>query len=291
MRNILWYYYQIRCDETNENNQETIIKSNGAEYIFKELTIPEDLLKQIIEILYFNQIPSFVMVINKDKSLITKYNNKNFILLKKVPLLTKNIIDLTCIEVKIDKNDIGSTWAKKIDYFMLQLNEFGINKEILINSFNYYVGMAENAIAMANRINENNVEFKYVIQHARLSYPLSYEKYYDPTTMVIDIRIRDLSEFIKAKFFRDNITMNEIDNIIKKYNIDTNEANMLYARLFYPSYYFDLFEDMIIDKEDEEKIFQILKKRVEYEKLLREFYDFYKNSYNIYEVEWLKKEL
>lgn len=291
MRNVLWYYYQIRCDNINESNNEIIISNKDEEFIFKELTIPEEVLKQVVEALYIHQIPSHVIILNKDREILTKYNNKQYVLLKKTNLLTNEIIDLTSVEFKVEKNDIGTVWANKIDYYMIQLKEFGINKEILINSFNYYVGMAENAIAMANRINANSIEFKYVIQHTRLSYPINREKYYDPTTMVIDVRVRDISEFIKAKFFVDNITILEIDRIIKKYDLLDNEINLLYARLFYPTYYFDLFEDMVIDEEDERKIIQILKKREQYEALLEEFYDFYKNKYSIFEVEWIKKEL
>ena len=291
MRNVLWYYYQVRCDNINEKNNEINFSNKDGEYIFKELTIPENILKQIIEVLYINKIPSYLIILNKNGEMLTNYKKKQYVLLKKTNLLTNEIIDLTNIEIKVDKNDIGSIWANKIDYYMIQLNEFGINKELLINSFNYYVGMAENAISMANRINSINNEFKYVIQHTRIGYPINQEKYYDPTTMVVDVRIRDISEFIKAKFLSENITIKEIDKIIKKYNLYENEINLLYARLFYPTYYFDLFEDMVIDEEDEKKIIQILQKREQYEQLLSIFYDYYKNMYNIFEVEWIKKEL
>lgn len=291
MRNILWYYYQIRFDNIKENKNDMIIKNSDAEYIFKELKMSEDSLKQIVNTLYYRQIPTFLIILNKDGEISTKYNNKDYILLKKVPLLMQNIIDLTHIEVKVDRNDIGAIWANKIDYYMLQLKEFGVNKEILINSFNYYVGMAENAIAMANRINASHHEYRYVIQHNRLEYPINFENYYDPTTMVIDVRVRDLSEFIKSKFLNDTITVEEIDKIVKKYDIDEYEINLLYARLFYPTYYFDLFEDMVIDEEDEEKIIRILEKREKYEDLLNKFYEVYKKQYNVFEVEWIKKEL
>ncbi|MDE6292853.1 MAG: hypothetical protein K2L98_04145, partial [Bacilli bacterium] len=207
MRNVLWYYYQIRCDDIKETDGQTVIITKNGEFIFKELTIPEEILKQIVETLYYRQVPTYLVVLNKDREIITKYNNKPYILLKKTDVLTKEFIDFTNIEVKQDKNNIGLIWSNKIDYYMLQLKEFGIKKEVLINSFNYYVGMAENAIAMANRVNANNNEFKYVIQHARLKFPLNREKYYDPTTMVIDIRIRDLSEYIKSKFFSESINI------------------------------------------------------------------------------------
>ena len=291
MRNVLWYYYQIRCDDIEENNGEFLISNKDGEFLFKELKIPLDVFKQVTETIYYRKIPSYTVFLNKDGEILTDFNQRKYILLKKERLLTNNFIDLTFIEVKRDTNNIGDIWSKKIDYYMIQLKEFGNNKEILINSFNYYVGMAENAIGIANRINENNNEFIYVIQHTRLKYPLSVAEYYDPSNMVIDLRIRDLSEYIKAKFFKDSISIEEVNLSIKKYDLTEFEMNMLYARLFYPTYYFDLFEDMVIDEEDEQRIFQILEKRQEYENLLASFYNFYKNIYNIFEVEWIKKEL
>lgn len=289
MRNILWFYYQIRCEKIIEENGNYHIQEKNNEYIFKELAVPLEQLKIILEVLYYKQIPTLLLVVNTQGNLITEYNKKEYVLLKKVSLLQENYVDLTFVEVKEENNNIGEIWAKKIDYYMLQINEFGIHKEMLINSFNYYVGMAENAISIANRINATNVSFKYVVQHRRISRSTSLEEYFDPTTMVIDLRIRDISEYIKSKFLMDSVYIDEVDKIVNKYNLTENEMNMLYARLFFPTYYFDLFEDMIIDEEEEEKIVKILKKRESYERFLFDFYDFYKTKYNIFEIEWIRK--
>lgn len=289
MRNLLWFYYQIRCDEIKEENEKYYIRTENNYYVLQELIMPIDTLKEILEILYFNRIPTWLLVINKQGELTTEYNKKNYVLLKKEALNTRNPVDLTFVGVRDGSNNIGEIWSKKIDYYMLQINEFGIHKELLINSFNYYVGMAENAISIANRINGENIDFKYVIQHRRIKASYDVEEYYDPTTMVIDLRIRDLSEYAKNKFFFDNISIVEIDKNVQKYNLTEQEVNMLYARLFFPTYYFDLFEDMIIDEEDEEKILQILKKREAYERFLFDFYEFYKTKYNIFEIEWIRK--
>lgn len=291
MRNILWYYYQIRCDEIGEKNGDyEIICANGI-YCFKELKIPIDVLKQVLEVLYYNQVLSDLVVINKDGNIDVEYNKKRYVLLKRVELLTTNYVDLTSIVVKRDKNNIGDIWANKIDYYMVQLKELGMNKEILTNSFNYYVGMAENAISMANRINENNIEFIYAIQHSRMKSSFTSKEYYDPTLMVVDLRIRDLSEYIKHKFIVSSISVDECERAIEKYDFTEYELNMLYARLFYPTYYFDLFEDMIIDEEDEKKIINVLRKRDKYETFLSELYKRLRIKTNIFEIEWIKKEL
>ncbi|MDE6141786.1 MAG: hypothetical protein K2G03_04195, partial [Bacilli bacterium] len=78
MRNVLWYYYQIRCDEIKEKDDEIFIKKREEEYIFKELKMPIEILKQIVETLYFRQIPTFVIVLNKEQNISTKYNDREY---------------------------------------------------------------------------------------------------------------------------------------------------------------------------------------------------------------------
>lgn len=290
MRNILWYYYQIRCEDISQEKNGYLIKRGDETFLFKKIEVLNDDLKKIMEILYFNQIQTHQIMININGEIVTKYDNKSFVLLKIIDFNRIGYIDFANLDVKLETNDIGTLWSKKIDYYMQQLREFGVNKDMLINSFNYYVGMAENAIAISNRINNNEIKFKYTIQHKRLTYPLNSLEYYDPTLLIIDIKTRDISEYCKSKFFNDKMTINELSTLISKYDFNDYEMNMLYARLLFPTYYFDLFEDMIIDADDEKKIIEILSKRKEYESFLNQFFEVYKNKYSIFEIEWLKKE-
>ena len=80
---------------------------------------------------------------------------------------------------------------------------------------------------------------------------------------------------------------------LKKYVLDNYEANMLYARLLYPSYYFDKYESIIEDKEDEDDLLDIINKINEYELFIKDIYIILSKNYKIEKVEWLinKKEL
>ena len=68
---------------------------------------------------------------------------------------------------------------------------------------------------------------------------------------------------------------------------------MLYARLLYPSYYFDIYERVIEDKIDEEKLLPIIERVNEYELFLKDCYLALSKYYNIEQIKWIinKKEL
>ena len=71
------------------------------------------------------------------------------------------------------------------------------------------------------------------------------------------------------------------------------EANMLYARLLYPTYYFDIYEKVIEDLKEESELLDIINKVDEYELFLKEAYFELSRMYKIEQINWIinKKEL
>ena len=59
--------------------------------------------------------------------------------------------------------------------------------------------------------------------------------------------------------------------------------------MLYPTYYFDLYELIIIGKENEEAIKKITSKAADYEILLRNIYRYYRSFIQIDPIEWLEK--
>ena len=64
---------------------------------------------------------------------------------------------------------------------------------------------------------------------------------------------------------------------------------MLYARLLYPSYYFDIYEDIMNNNGDEERLLPIIKKVNEYEDFLKKAYTEISKYTNLEKVDWLLK--
>lgn len=289
MRNVLNYYYNLSFDEIKEYSEYAILRKDANIYIFKKFIQNEEETKEIANILLQNNIPAHLIVINNKGEMLTDYNNDKYILilLKNVDIILND--DFFYIEVPSSDNNMAKMWERKIDYYSRQVRELALGKDLLINSFNYYVGMAENAIAMYNQAWASPGDVKFSISHRRIGYPNYAINYLDITNMLIDVRIRDISEYIKAKFFTDDVNVDEIDGFITRFNLSEKEIKLLYARLFYPTYYFDLFESIILGERDEQEILSLLNKRVSYEQFLDNIFNYFKEVYPLYEVEWIKK--
>jgi len=111
--------------------------------------------------------------------------------------------------------------------------------------------------------------------------------------MILDYRVRDSAEYFKDKFFNNNDIAEELNYFIRYIQLTYEEWVLFFARLLYPSYYFDLYEDIINGREEEEKLDNIVSKHEEYEKVLTIIYfnlrnypsfpiiDYFENKKNI----------
>ena len=96
-------------------------------------------------------------------------------------------------------------------------------------------------------------------------------------------------------FFKKDIyaVVNEVKKILNMLKLNTFEANMLYARLIYPTYYFDVYENVIENKIDEEELLSIINKADDYELFLEKCYKEINKMYYLEKIEWIvnKKKL
>ena len=148
--------------------------------------------------------------------------------------------------------------------------------------------MTENAISYYNNIIFND-EYDYVISHKIIRFNDNIDIIYNPLNIIFDYRVRDLAEYIKNSFFNHNSNIfKEINNYLKKYPLTINEAKLLVSRLLYPSFYFELYEDILIDNKDEKIIINIINKLPSYEKYLNNVIVYLNKIYSIEEITWLK---
>ncbi len=288
MKNVIWYYYQIRYEKEEEKNGATLIQTDKGILLFKEVYLNEEEINKNLDVARFYSLYHHQILYNVEGKILTPYQNKSYCLM--AILKQKQFFpSFSSLETRLDEIHMGELWSKKIDYYMQQIRELGMHKELLINAFNYYVGMAENAISMVNRLENQHVQVRYALEHRRVSYPIDPIEYYDPTTFVIDSRVRDLAEYTKAKFFKDQLEIDDVIQNMEEMHLSGDEVKLLYARLFYPTYFFDLFEDSILTEEENKEVIRILERQEAYEDFLYQFYLRLKSTYPLYEVEWIKK--
>ena len=312
MEQFLKYFYNIYIDKVcSKNESYYFYKDNNLFWVVKNYRTEEE-LKDIYQINYEllnNNYPVSEIVLNIYNLPISVYENNNYILLK-INCNTSSDIDLNDI-LKINRNlylnkdkknlyrnNWAELWERKIDYFEYQIKELGRDKKIILNSFSYYIGLAENAISIANNIDLNNNDISInniVLSHRRVNYPNMEYDYYNPLNFIFDLEVRDVAEYLKSMFFYTDRekTMDELINYVNKSELNNYTANMLYARLLYPSYYFDVYEKVIEDLDDESNLLDIINKTGEYELFLKDVYYELSKKFNIEMILWIinKKEL
>lgn len=233
----------------------------------------------------------------------TKLNEKNYILLKV-------LANSEQVSKKIDLDDIIyfsksyvfqknnnmakkswiDLWSVKTDYIEYQINQFGIKYPIISEGASYYIGMAENAISylVNNKLNE---ELTYYIAHRRLSINSTLYDLYNPINFIVDYSVRDVCEYAKNVFFDNKEKSYMVYEYIKNAGFNYDEIILLLARFLYPTYYFDMIQDCIDNKKQENDLWECIRKYVsrvdEYEAYLKNIFEYFSQVYNIELVEWI----
>ena len=302
MKNIINYFYNLNITElTNKDNIYSFYDNDELYhfYIYTNNIKNIDLTKDIDDSLKKDTLIHEI-IINKDNSIITYYNNIPYILCKinininkpitlgEINYLASKVISTNS---KITYHSWQDLWSIKMDYLEKVINENGKKYPIIVNSFNYFVGMAENAISYYNNLSNKEVDNNsLVISHRIININDTVYAIYDPVNIIIDHKARDIAEYIKYSFFSDNTNIFNELNVYFKYNYYTrDDVVMLLARVLYPSFYFNMYEDIMINSKEEKIITNITSKLDKYELYLTRVFKYFNNFYNLPIPEWLNK--
>ena len=300
MKNLILLLYNLDITDIKKIYNNYYFTYQNSNFIVMEYKRD---LKQIESLYKLNKemlklgYPVHEIIITRDYNIIFEYDGKNYALMrlniKENRLITiKDIISFNCIINSQILNDLDNTnwpkyWEKKIDYIEYQFNEVKENYKIINESINYYIGIWENAISYYND-NFNDINIKKVICHKRLNTNTTLIDFYNPLEYVIDYKMRDIGEYLKSYVLDKNFTITEINNILNKLNLSYSSIILLISRVMFPSLYFDQYEKIIIDHEEEETIKEIIKKHDNYHALIKTIFKKYLN-YNIPIIYWILK--
>lgn len=297
MNSFIEYFYGIKIDKVIYSDTYYSFFNNG--YVYRLYIYDgnyEDLKKlyDISKTLVGNTLISEI-IINKNNELVSIHNNTSYILIKIFVNINKKISldEISFVSQYLYTNNIkvnwGILWGNKIDYLEELINENGKKYPLIVNSFNYFVGMCENAIAYFNSITlEDN--YRYVLSHKVIKFDDSVEVLYNPLNIIFDYRVRDIAEYIKNSFFNNNYNVfNELIFYLNRNHLSLTEVKLLISRLLYPSFYFEMYEDILIDNKEEKIILNVISRLDEYEEYLDKMISFFKTNYDIDEIFWLKK--
>lgn len=294
MNNFVDYFYNMRVEKVLFHNKHYSFMYN--ENLYRIYSIDNNInINTIVNInkrLLGHTLVSQIIA-NKDNNYVSFYNNQNYIVIRIYANINKKItleeINFLANSLYTEKFKInwGMLWSKKIDYLEELINENGKKYPIIVNSFNYFVGMAENAISYYNNIKIAD-NYRYVISHKKIRFNDTIEVLYNPLNIIFDYRARDIAEYIKNAFFINNSNIyNELNEYINVNGLSITDVKLVVARIMYPSFYFEMYEDILIDNNDEKIIAPIVDRLPEYEKYLANIINYFSNYYDIPTIPWL----
>lgn len=294
MKNVIYNFYNIIIDELNKENNNYYFYYKNELYLLYQSDNEEKVIEFIYTYLKKNNIESYEIIKNKDNNLITKENNIKYILLKLKGILKYEykFEEFKYYELNLEPQKWGELWSNRLDYYNIQIRELGYNYKTILNTFGFFEGLAENAILYYNLTLKKYNEKKSVgIVHNRMNYPCYAIDYNNPSNFIIDYSVRDISEYIKFYIINENYDYNNVILLLEKLNINSLMFNLLYSRILYPTFYFDIFDKIILENGIDKDIIPIINKTNDYLFTLKEIYNHFKDKYNMIEIEWLNKKV
>lgn len=282
MRNAIQYYYGIEVENIRYENKKYYFEDYILIPVYKKINLD---IYNYLETINLN---NYEIIQNKESKEQTIIDNSKYILLKrKINLKPLNLNSLEKNSILMSNKKIidwDVLWEQKVDYYEKHVKTILSNK--LKKYFHYYVGLTENAIMLYKMIKSEENTF---LAHIRLS---SDEDYLNPLNYVVDYRVRDIAEYIKNLFFSKKLILNDIFLYLSNNKYTKYEYMLLFVRLLYPSYFFDVY-DLIVQGEDESLLDRYINEIDNYETLLRNIYLIFRQYIEIPKIEWLinKKEL
>lgn len=299
MKNALFYYYQLNVQKLIKNKNYYSFEDDNYFYYLYLINKPLSYIGELarINMLLINSKFMFILP-NINREIVSLINNHYYILLRKRKNVYFNIEDLCnpyyctqdMLRLKLlDHSNWSNLWSSKIDYFEYQKDYIKIKYPILYRSLDYYIGLGEIALSYFNTITstqKGNYLDNLVISRRRIN--LKDNSFYNPLNIVIDHRARDIGNYLQYIFLENTYTYEEIGELLNKLSYDSYQYALVMARLIFPSFYFDIYENIINGYDKESRILGILNRNLEYEKYLRTIYFMINKNQSILRIDWLE---
>lgn len=302
MKNALNYYYNLNPTSIHQVNKNYRCYVNNEEYLLMLCEKSDFIINELYELsnyLLEHKIPCHQLILNNNGKIITFINDQPYVLLR-VFIRNRNIntddllifstinIDLNVFPNLVKRNWYDM-WIKKIDYFEYQISQFGKKYPIIRESFNYYIGLAENGVSLFKNVYSENSN-GLVVSHNRIKKNEGVVDLYNPLNFILDNKVRDLSEYIKEQFFTGTYSIEDAKIDIYKFHLNSYECSLLFSRLLFPTYYFDCYEQIVFDQSDEKELLKVINKNKQYCDFLSDLFLHLKPFALLPEIEWIIKK-
>ena len=300
MKNKIEFYYNIVIDNLHKKNDKYFFYINNNKFVFRPYYDSKSRINTLMILTTYisNIIDIDKVVVNKYNSPITVIDGIPYILInykdiKKISLVEiSNLSNINnfenCYVKELERNNWEILWENRIDYLEEHIGHNEKKYSLIRESFDYFIGLAENAISYLINTKKElkpSIYDKKVLSHNNLKSSL-----YDPSNIILDHKSRDVAEYIKLSFLNNNKNIfDELQNYFYYNYYSEYGIRILFSRIIYPNFYFDIYDDIIQNKCNEKKLNIIINKINDYELFLWNIYSFLSKYHNIPIPEWIKK--
>lgn len=297
MKNAIIFFYNIYINDITKLNNNYYFSFDNDDFVVEQynLNINDSIYMYLLNKEMLNSINTYKIILTKDNNVLFEYDGSLYFLMI-IPKIRNRIItydDIINFNIYtnnekiinvLDKSNWSFNWSNKVDYIEYQFSTIMDKYKIIKSSINYYIGMWENAISYYN----DNIEESYIRQvvHKRVDINMDILSFLNPINLIIDTKERDIGEYLKSYVLNENYTTDNINNMLEKSDINIKR---LICRILFPSYYFDKYDDIMINLCDEDVLYDLINKNNNIIVLLKIIFNKYKDS-NIYQIDWIKKE-
>ncbi len=297
MKNAIGYFYHIYLETVEKINNNFYFYYAGNSYVIY-LYVRDT--KELLELYQLNRymlsrgIPVYEIVLTVWNNVAFDFENNLYVLMK-LPNINNRTIGINDLNMfkgllgdnkynLLDKSHWSLFWENRVDYVEKQVYEFDGKYPLIEESVSYYIGLCENAISYFNHNRVSNVKLE--ICHRRVTNDMDLLEFLNPLSLVIDYGVRDVAEYFKSFVLNSNYTETEIMEFLNGINLGRLDAILFIVRFMFPSYYFDLYDQVISSYRDEGILNDIIKKHRYIESVLvilfRKYY-----FYNLPYIDWL----
>lgn len=299
MKNAIMYYYNLIPNNIRLTSKYTKFNVDNNNFVLELVERHPDEIQELYELsTYLLQlnVPCHQIIPNVSNQIITIINNQPYVLMKitvnsdqlinenDIVLFSNLLVDKRNYQ-RLQRNNWSQLWTTKIDYLEYQVSQFGKKYSIIRDSFSYHIGIAENALQFYKTINNDTT---LCIAHRRIKKDCTMYDLYNPLEFIIDTRVRDYCEYFKQIYFYNNIDGDIVKSYLYNNSLTEDEIKLFFCRMLFPTIYFDLYEDIVIDGEEEKELVPIITKVNNYENLLKDLYMLLEQYIRIDFIEWLK---
>lgn len=287
MKNFIFINYDLIVDKIYyKDNYRYFFIGDNKIYII-ECEYDEEYINNLFELsnyLYFQKVNVNTFLINNNKKCFSVKDKIKIILIKQNDLIN---IDLNYIKLFQNRKcflkdyNIINEWTNEIDTIEKEIIEYNDEFLIIKKSLDYFIGLAENALELINEVKNDIISNNDSIGHLDI-YDIN-----NPFVFIKTNKMYDISNYIKYKFYKNEVNYDEIEFIINGNNIYENI--FLFSCLLYPSDYFKYLKRILLNDLDEKILMKFVNNIEKYNILLQFCQNKMKNVKIVKLVNWINK--